>query len=90
MRIEGARFAEICDVPRPATGIQLQEFLGMVNDARAFIPRLAFIAVPLDALRLFECIDIDDPTVWTPECEKSHPSRRIRRGGPGTGEAGVG
>ncbi len=70
-RIEGARVAEICAVPRPATGILLQEFLGMVNDARAFVPRLAYIAVPLDALRLVKRIDLDDPTMWTPECEES-------------------
>ncbi len=32
---------------------------------------MASIAAPLDALRLVKRIDLDDPTVWTPECEES-------------------
>ena len=71
IRIAGARVAEIGDVPRPTSGKQLQSFLGMVNFVRAFVPRLATVAAPLDALRLHARIDPDDPRVWTPECEES-------------------
>ncbi|OBQ32094.1 MAG: hypothetical protein AN485_22425 [Anabaena sp. MDT14b] len=38
---------------------------------RAFIPRLASIASPLDALRLVKRIDLGDPSVWSPACEEA-------------------
>jgi hypothetical protein len=71
IRIAGSRVAELVALPRPTSGKQVQSFLGMINFLRAFIPALATLAAPLDALRTFKYIDLDDPSVWTHECESS-------------------
>jgi transposase InsO family protein len=69
IKIAQSRVLEIADVPRPATGKQMMSFLGMVNFIRNFIPCLATVAAPLDALRQRKHIDLDDPRVWTSACE---------------------
>jgi hypothetical protein len=74
IRISNSRVAEIAAVPRPSSGTQVQSFLGMVNFLRAFIPCLASLAAPLDALRSRKHIDTSDASVWTPACEDSFES----------------
>ena len=69
IRIAGSRVAEIAGIRPPASGKQVQAFLGMVNFLRSFIPCLATLAAPLDALRTLKSIDTDDPDVWTPKCQ---------------------
>ncbi len=49
----------------------MQAFLGMVNFVRAFIPCLATLAAPLDALRLTKSIDLNDRSVWTESCDEA-------------------
>jgi transposase InsO family protein len=71
IRIAASRVAEIGDVDRPTSGKQLQAFLGMVNFVRSFIPCLATLAAPLDALRLSKTIDLGDRSVWTESCEEA-------------------
>ncbi|OBQ33349.1 MAG: hypothetical protein AN485_18965 [Anabaena sp. MDT14b] len=69
IRISNARVAEITAVPRPTTRTQVQSFLGMVNFLRSFIPCLATMAAPLDALRNLRSWSLDDKSVWTDQCE---------------------
>ena len=71
IRIAGTRVAELNALPRPQTGKQMQSFLGVVNFLRAFIPSLAMVAAPLDALRTAKYIDLGDPSVWTQDCESA-------------------
>jgi hypothetical protein len=74
IRIANSRVAEIAAVPRPSSGTQVQSFLGMVNFLRSFIPCLATLAAPLDALRNRKYFDNSDESVWTPACEDSFES----------------
>jgi hypothetical protein len=71
IKVSGSRVAEINEIPPPQTGKQIQSFLGVVNYLRAFVPCLATLAAPLDALRNKKFIDLSDESVWTPECESS-------------------
>jgi hypothetical protein len=42
----------------------------MVNFVRSFIPCLATLAAPLDALQLTKLIDLKDRSVWSDACEE--------------------
>ncbi|SAL97783.1 hypothetical protein [Absidia glauca] len=50
--------------PIPTTGKHIQQFLGLVNYFRTYIPRMALLTAPLDALRSHEG---KLGSKWTPE-----------------------
>jgi transposase InsO family protein len=66
-RIDPSRLINLADWPVPTTAKQLQSFLGFVNYLRDFVPNIAVLAAPLNAIRVRD----DILEQWTPECAQA-------------------
>jgi hypothetical protein len=66
-RIDPTRLVNLVDWPKPTTAKQLRSFLGFVGYLRDFVPNIATITAPLNAIRARDSI----AEQWTSECERA-------------------